>query len=38
MKNMLLASAAIVAMVGQAEAQEAGYTWSGFYVGAQVRF
>lgn len=38
MKNMLLASAAIVAMVGQAEAQEAGYTWSGFYVGAQAGY
>jgi len=38
MKNILLASAALVAMVGQAEAQEAGYNWSGFYVGAQAGY
>ena len=38
MKNMLLASAAVIALVGQAEAQEAGYNWSGFYVGAQAGY
>lgn len=38
MRNMLLASAALIAMVGQAEAQDAGYNWSGFYVGAQVGY
>ncbi len=30
-----MASAALAAMVGQAEAENAGYDWSGFYVGAQ---
>lgn len=38
MKNTLLASAAVIAMIGQAEAQEAGYNWSGFYVGAQAGY
>jgi outer membrane immunogenic protein len=38
MKNMLLTSAALIAMISQAEAQEAGYNWSGFYVGAQAGY
>jgi outer membrane immunogenic protein len=38
MRNALLASVAVIAMIGQAEAQEAGYNWSGFYVGAQAGY
>lgn len=38
MRNALLASAALVAMVGHAEAQDSGYNWSGFYVGAQAGY
>ena len=38
MKSMLLVSAAVIAMISQAEAQEAGYNWSGFYVGAQAGY
>lgn len=38
MRNILLASAALVAMIGHAEAQDAGYNWSGFYVGAQAGY
>jgi outer membrane immunogenic protein len=38
MKNILLASVALFSMIGQAEAQEAGYNWSGFYVGAQAGY
>jgi outer membrane immunogenic protein len=38
MKSTLLASVALIAMIGQAEAQDAGYNWSGFYVGAQAGY
>jgi outer membrane immunogenic protein len=38
MKSTLLASVALIAMIGQAEAQDAGYSWSGFYVGAQAGY
>jgi outer membrane immunogenic protein len=38
MRNTLLASAAVIAMVSPADAQEAGYNWSGFYVGAEAGY
>lgn len=34
-KQILMGSVALVAMIGQADAQDAGFNWSGFYVGAQ---
>lgn len=38
MKNLLLASVALVALIGHAEAQDAGYNWSGFYAGVQAGY
>lgn len=38
MKSVFLASAALALTLGSAQAQDAGYNWSGFYVGAQAGY